>query len=49
MNATTAEELVDQAVGGSDQASAPTFSLELTQDQKDIRDVASREVQRLVG
>jgi acyl-CoA dehydrogenase len=34
----TAEELVEQAVGQSPEDSAPTFSLELTQDQKDIRD-----------
>jgi acyl-CoA dehydrogenase len=33
----TAEELVEQAVGQSSD-DAPTFSLELTQDQKDIRD-----------
>ena len=38
MNATSAEDLVEQAVGAVRQASAPTFSLELTQDQKDIRD-----------
>jgi acyl-CoA dehydrogenase len=34
----TAEELVEQAVGQSSDDSGPTFSLELTQDQKDIRD-----------
>src|SRR5262245_57902188 len=34
----TAEELVEQAVGASTEDDTPTFSLELTQDQKDIRD-----------
>jgi acyl-CoA dehydrogenase len=34
----TAEDLVEQAVGESSADSAPTFSLELTQDQKDIRE-----------
>jgi acyl-CoA dehydrogenase len=34
----TAEELVEQAVGQSPEDAAPTFSLELTQDQKDIRE-----------
>jgi acyl-CoA dehydrogenase len=34
----TAEELVEQAVGQSSADSGPAFSLELTQDQKDIRD-----------
>ena len=37
MNATSTEELVEEAVGGSAPDSAPTFSLELSQDQKDIR------------
>jgi len=34
----SAEDLVAQAVNGSDQDSGPVFSLELTQDQKDIRE-----------
>jgi acyl-CoA dehydrogenase len=34
----TAEELVEQAVGSSAEDTTSTFSLELTQDQKDIRD-----------
>ena len=38
MNATTAEGLVAQAVAAAGQDSTPSFSLELTQDQKDIRD-----------
>ena len=38
MNATTAEDLVERAVGESGQDSTPTFTLELTQDQKDVRD-----------
>ena len=38
MNATTAEELVAEATAGSDGDSTPSFSLELSQDQKDIRD-----------
>jgi len=38
LNATTAEELVAEATAGSDGDSTPSFSLELSQDQKDIRD-----------
>ncbi len=38
MNATTGEELVKQALAGSAQDSTPLFSLELNQDQKDVRD-----------
>ena len=38
MNATSAEDLVEQAVAGSEESSGPTFSLELNSDQKDIRD-----------
>ena len=38
MNATTADELVAEATAGSDGDSTPSFSLELSQDQKDIRD-----------
>ena len=38
MNATSTEDLVEQAVGATAPGSAPTFSLELTQDQKDIRE-----------
>jgi acyl-CoA dehydrogenase len=37
MTATSAQELVEQATAGA-ATQAPTFSLELTQDQKDIRD-----------
>ncbi len=37
MNATTAEGIAEEAAGAAD-GSTPTFSLELTQDQKDIRD-----------
>jgi acyl-CoA dehydrogenase len=35
---TSAEELLEQAVSAGDQTEAPTFTLELTQDQKDIRE-----------
>ncbi len=38
MNATTAEDLVAEATAGSDGDSTPSFSLELSQDQRDIRD-----------
>jgi acyl-CoA dehydrogenase len=38
LNATSTEELVEQAVAGGTEAPVPTFSLELNQDQKDIRD-----------
>jgi acyl-CoA dehydrogenase len=39
LNATSTEDLVEQAVGGSvDPEAGPKFSLELTQDQKDIRE-----------
>ncbi len=38
MNASTTEDLVEEAAGGPAQDPGPAFSLELTQDQKDIRD-----------
>jgi acyl-CoA dehydrogenase len=38
LNATPAEHLVEQAMEESDGDPTPAFSLELTQDQKDIRD-----------
>ena len=38
--ATSAEELIDQATGeeGGETDNTPAFSMELNQDQKDIRD-----------
>src|SRR3712207_1357755 len=38
LNATTADDLVEQAAGADGEDAAPTFSLELNQDQQDIRE-----------
>jgi acyl-CoA dehydrogenase len=38
LEATTAEEMLEQATGESTDDSQPAFTLELTQDQKDIRE-----------
>jgi acyl-CoA dehydrogenase len=40
LNATSTADLAKQAAAGGDDAEAPPFSLELSQDQKDIRDWA---------